>query len=76
MVDQELAALLDRYQDALMSIPGVVGVGLGQTGDGPVIQLFVQPSTDRNLVQRQVSALVGDAPVALVGMLPPDAQGP
>lgn len=74
MADIEPAAVLDRHRDALMAIPGVVGVALGQSGSGPVIQLFVSPSADQGFVRRQAIALVADAPLSVVSMHTPTAS--
>jgi hypothetical protein len=36
------AAVLERHQDRLMSIPGVEGVGIGGSEDSPVIVVMVR----------------------------------
>lgn len=73
MVDHELTAVLEQHREALMAIEGVVGVGLGETGTGPTIQLFVSPTVNQELVRRRAVALVADAPLSLVSMSTPTA---
>lgn len=75
MTEQDLAAVLERHQDALMAIPGVLGVALGRGADGPVIQVFVLPAAAQDMVRRRAAALLSDSPMELVPMHPPEAQG-
>ena len=60
---QPIAVVLSRHNDALLSIPGVVGTGIGDCGGKPCIKVFVQRKTPA-LVQRIPAALEG-FPVAV-----------
>lgn len=75
MTDQDLAAVLERHRDALMAIPGVVGVAVGRRDDTPVIQVFVLPAADQGLARRRAAELLADTPMDLVPMQQPEAQG-
>ncbi|MCP4327463.1 MAG: hypothetical protein GY791_03390 [Alphaproteobacteria bacterium] len=75
MTDRKLAKILDEHRDALMAIDGVIGIGLGLFADEPVIQIFVSPSSDREVIRQGVDTLVAGAPVELISMTTPSAQG-
>ena len=55
-----------RHEDALLQIPGVVGVGVGlaSDGSGPVIQVYVAEATDRIL--RDVPGRLEDVGVEII----------
>jgi len=75
MTDQDLAAVLEQHQEALMAILGVVGVGLGRRDDAPVIQIFVLPVADQDLARRRAAEILPDTPMDFVPMQQPEAQG-
>jgi hypothetical protein len=48
---EHASAVRARHEDALLQIPGIIGVGVGlaSDGSGPVIQVYVAAVTDRML---------------------------
>lgn len=52
------------HTEALMAIPGVVGVGVGETAGKPVIRVFVERRTDE--VRERVPASLDGHPVEVV----------
>jgi hypothetical protein len=55
-----------RHEDALLRIPGVVGVGVGlaSDGSGPIIQVYVAEATEQ--VLRDVPSRLEDVGVEVV----------
>ena len=58
------ASVKARHEARLLGIPGVVGVGLGRSGDQVVIQVFVSKDTPR--VRKTVPDVLEDVPVEIV----------
>lgn len=69
----EVSETLARCQDALMSLPGVVGVGVGGTADDAHVQVFVdeQPMADATA---EVERLLDGLDVHYVGLTLPAAD--
>ena len=69
MSDLDLAALLDVHREELDHLQGVVGSGLG----AEAIHIFVVPAADAEEVRRRARRVLGDAPVEVIVMEPPEA---
>lgn len=52
---------LERHQDRLMSIPGVVGVGIGGSEDSPMIVVMVRKGG--NDIRKKIPARIEGHPV-------------
>ncbi len=63
MSQPTIAAVLHQYTDSLMSIPGVVGTGIGQCAGQPCIKVFVAKKTPE--LGRQLPATLQGFPVAI-----------
>lgn len=65
MPGSSIEAVLQRHSDRLMTLPGVVGTGIGEClpGRQPCIKLFVARKTPELL--RQVPATLEGFPVAV-----------
>ena len=72
MTQAEALRLVEDRRDALLALDGVTGVGVGADTDGAtVVQVFHDPSVGATPLASRVRALLGDAPVALIGMAAP-----
>jgi hypothetical protein len=76
-----LSAALDEHRDELTRLPGVIGTGVGLSGArdredaAVVIQIFVSPSTPREVVEQQAARILGrESPIEVVQMPLPQAQ--
>lgn len=54
----DIRAIQEKYEDQLMSVPGVVGVGIGECDGEPCLKVFVEEKTPD---------LEGQIPVQLEG---------
>ncbi len=48
-----IEAIKAKYEGHLLTLPNVVGVGLGKRGADPVIKVFVQQKVPLNQLQKQ-----------------------
>ena len=48
---EAIAVVLDSHTEALMSLPGVVGVGVGERTGEPCVTVFVRAKTRRLLAR-------------------------
>ena len=63
MPTKPIKATLKAHTDALMAIPGVVGVGQGLLGDTPCIKVFVVEKT--SALQQQIPQVLDGHPVVI-----------
>lgn len=64
MPKQTIEQVQEKYQDQLMAIPGVVGVGIGAVDGKPVIQVLVIKKTPE--LEQQLPKMLEGYPVVIV----------
>ncbi len=69
MSDLDLAALVDLHREELHGLPGVIGSGVGVAA----IHIYVAPGSDPEEVRRHAKRVLGDAPIEVIVMEPPEA---
>ena len=73
MTAAQAEILIERHRDAVLAIPGVVGIGIGGADNDAVVHILQSgelASTSSDMVQR----LFNDAPVLFIGFSTPQAD--